>query len=130
MNKLEGVRTFISALESSPVHCLKPLPSGKRRWPGNGGAAAILIKIKVISVTSKARKMISPFIDICHYRSCSGRAMYKNKILANPCDEMVFECTFDDLAKEIRAQKFMDIGAREMGSEWLYYRDVISRSRL
>jgi len=34
--------TFIRALESSPVHCLKPLPSGKRRRPANGGAIAIL----------------------------------------------------------------------------------------
>src|ERR1700744_2987168 len=35
-------QTFIKALESSPVHCLKPRPSGKRRRPGNKGAAAIL----------------------------------------------------------------------------------------
>jgi hypothetical protein len=34
--------TFMSALESSPVHCLNPLPSGKRRKPGNDGTAAIL----------------------------------------------------------------------------------------
>ena len=27
--------TFISALESFPVHCLKFRPSGKRRRPGN-----------------------------------------------------------------------------------------------
>lgn len=34
--------TFMSAFESSPVHCLKPRPSGKRRSSGNDGAAAIL----------------------------------------------------------------------------------------
>ena len=33
----------MSAFESSPVHCLKPLPCGKYCWPGNGGEAAILI---------------------------------------------------------------------------------------
>lgn len=35
--------TFINAFESSPVHCLNPRPSGKRRSPGNNGTAAILI---------------------------------------------------------------------------------------
>ena len=34
--------TFISAFESSPVHCLNPWPSGKQWRPGNEGAAAIL----------------------------------------------------------------------------------------
>ena len=34
--------TFISAFESSPVHCLKSLPSGKRRIPGYAGTADIL----------------------------------------------------------------------------------------
>lgn len=34
--------TFISAFESSPVHCLKRRPWGKRCKLGNGGAAAIL----------------------------------------------------------------------------------------
>ena len=35
-------QTFISALESSPVHCWKLRPCLKRRRPGNGGASAIL----------------------------------------------------------------------------------------
>ena len=34
--------TFIRALESFPVHCLNPRPSGKRRKPAKGAAAAIL----------------------------------------------------------------------------------------
>jgi len=34
--------TFISALESSPVHCLKFLPSGKRLRPAKDGASAML----------------------------------------------------------------------------------------
>jgi len=34
--------TFIRALESSPVHWLKPRPSGKRRRPAKGGAIEIL----------------------------------------------------------------------------------------
>ena len=36
--------TFIRAFESSPVHCLKPRPSGKRRRPGNKGTAAMLMR--------------------------------------------------------------------------------------
>lgn len=40
--------TFISALESSPVHCLKPRPWGNRRRPANGGASAILFRALVI----------------------------------------------------------------------------------
>jgi hypothetical protein len=34
--------TFMSALESSPVHWAKSRPSGKRRSPGKGGTAEIL----------------------------------------------------------------------------------------
>jgi hypothetical protein len=34
----------MSAFESSPVHCLKLHPWGKRHNPGNEGAAAILHK--------------------------------------------------------------------------------------
>lgn len=30
------------AFESSPIHCLKPLPSGKHHTPANAGARAIL----------------------------------------------------------------------------------------
>jgi hypothetical protein len=41
---LEYLRTFMRAFESSPVHCLKPGPSGKRRSPGNGGTAAMLFR--------------------------------------------------------------------------------------
>jgi hypothetical protein len=124
------VRTFISALESSPVHCLKPLPCGKRRWPGNGGEAAILTKINTTSVTCKARKIISPIIDICHYRSRGSRAMYEDKILTNPGDKVVLERAFDDLVKEIRAQQFVNIGTGKSGCERLYRNIITSGFRL
>jgi len=73
--------------------------------------------------------MVSPIIDICHYRSCCSRAIYKNEILTNPGDEMVLKRAFNDLVEEIRAQQFVDIGAGKSGCEWLY-QDVISRFRL
>jgi hypothetical protein len=38
--------TFISAFESSPVHCKKSRPSGKRRNPGNGGMAEMLTNLE------------------------------------------------------------------------------------
>lgn len=37
-------QTFISALESSPVHCLNPRPIGNRRNPANGATMAMLGK--------------------------------------------------------------------------------------
>jgi hypothetical protein len=43
LNNFNACITFISAFESSPVHCLNPRPSGKRRKPENEGAAAILL---------------------------------------------------------------------------------------
>ena len=39
---IAGRKTFISAFESLPVHCLNPHPLGKQQRPGNSGAAAIL----------------------------------------------------------------------------------------
>jgi hypothetical protein len=42
--------TFISAFESSPVHCEKSRPSGKRRKPGNAGIAEILTKAWLVHV--------------------------------------------------------------------------------
>jgi hypothetical protein len=42
--KTYDLHTFINALESSPVHCLKLRPSGNRRNPGNDGTAAILFE--------------------------------------------------------------------------------------
>ena len=39
---LEELCTFIRAFKSSPVHCLKPLRSGKWRRPANGGKIVML----------------------------------------------------------------------------------------
>lgn len=42
--------TFIKALESLPVHCLKPWPIGKWRKPVKGGASDILEVISIIAL--------------------------------------------------------------------------------
>jgi hypothetical protein len=47
--KKEERQTFINALESSPVHWLKPRPSGKRRRPGYAGTADILLLLARIT---------------------------------------------------------------------------------
>jgi len=91
----------MSALESSPVHCLKPLPSGKRRWSGNAGDAAILIRIINASAMHDAEMKISPIIDICHYRSSISWAVHEDQVLADPCNEVILECALDDLVEKI-----------------------------
>jgi hypothetical protein len=44
--KSNGTHTFISAFKSSPVHCLKPRPCGKRLRPAKGATIAILSKVE------------------------------------------------------------------------------------
>jgi hypothetical protein len=36
------------------------------------------------------------------------------EVLLHPCNEMVLEAAFDDLVKEIRCNKVMNIGTREV----------------
>jgi hypothetical protein len=43
--KVIGDITFISAFESSPVHCLNPRPCENRRRPAKGGTIAMLSHI-------------------------------------------------------------------------------------
>jgi hypothetical protein len=50
---LKTLVTFIRALESSPVHCLKFLPSGNLRRPANGGVIAMLDRTKYTDIHYK-----------------------------------------------------------------------------
>ena len=45
--------------------------------------------------------------------------MDEDKIFANPCNKMVFECAFDDLMKEVRCEEFVYVSSWKVGSEWL-----------
>ena len=37
--------------------------------------------------------------------------MDEDKIFADPCNEMVFECAFDDLMKEVRCEEFVYVSS-------------------
>jgi hypothetical protein len=41
------------------------------------------------------------------------------EIFLNPHDEMILECSLDDLMKEVWAEKFVDICTGKAGREWL-----------
>ncbi len=60
--------TFIRAFESSPVHCLKPLPSGKRRRPANGGTTAILNEENEYKQVHNLGSLLTG--DQCHQEFC------------------------------------------------------------
>ena len=48
-------------------------------------------------------------------------AMLNNQVLIDPSDDMIFECSLDDLVEEVRRQKFMNIGTRKELCEWLLH---------
>jgi len=41
------------------------------------------------------------------------------KVGADPINEVVFKCPFDELVKEVRGDQLIDIRAREVDCEWL-----------
>ena len=92
-------QTFISALESSPVHCLNPRPSGNRRSPGNKGTAAILVKCNHDNFINAPNNV--PVVDICKNLLRSCFSMDTLEILSNPFDEMIFKGAFDHLMEKI-----------------------------
>jgi hypothetical protein len=55
--------TFIKAFESSPVHCLKFRPSGKRRKPANGGAIEILFSLLFKQVDDQVYEAL-PMVNV------------------------------------------------------------------
>jgi len=92
--------TFMRAFESSPVHCLKPRPSGNRRRPENGGVIAMLIKL--IRNYSARNQTFSPVIDIIQDPISPRSAMFTDQVVFHPSNKMIFKYPFDDLMEEIR----------------------------
>jgi hypothetical protein len=90
--------TFIKALESSPVHCLKPRPTGKRLRPANGGAREILCRIQV-SHKNKVQNSNAnqPSVNIVKYCLSSTFTMGYSKIIPDPGNQVIFENALDDL---------------------------------
>lgn len=100
----------MSALESSPVHCLNPRPTGNRRRPGNDGTAAMLhIICRLAYIQSLNDTSVLPTVNICH-NSCSPCfSMLDDEVVTNPGNKMVFESAFDDLVEKIGSKEFVDI---------------------
>jgi hypothetical protein len=56
--------------------------------------------------------------------------MCHNKVLANPCDEVVFKYPLDQLMEDIRGKESMNVGLWEIVGEWLFIQtQVISKQR-
>ena len=67
--------TFISALESSPVHCLNPWPSGNHCSAGKDGTAAILVTSQCVcgdTITITYLRSISEMISLARCLPCSS----------------------------------------------------------
>jgi len=60
-----------------------------------------------------------PSINVVYYFKCSSLAVLDVKILIYPCHQVVLKGTFNDLMKEIRRQKGVDISARKSMGKWL-----------
>ena len=41
------------------------------------------------------------------------------KVFTDPCNEVILECAFDDLVKEVTRDELVDICMRELMCEWL-----------
>jgi hypothetical protein len=41
------------------------------------------------------------------------------EILLDPCHEMVFKCSFDNLMQDVRCEELVNVGAREVIGERL-----------
>jgi hypothetical protein len=89
------MRTFIRAFESSPVHCLKPRPSGNLRRPANGGAAAMLKKN--YENLYDQHEMNIPLVDIIQNCFAWCARILSAYILCYPINEMIFKCPLDEL---------------------------------
>jgi hypothetical protein len=46
--------------------------------------------------------------------------MCHNKVLANPCDEVVFKYPLDQLMEDIRGKESMNVGSFEIVGKWLF----------
>lgn len=109
-------RTFINALESSPVHCLKSRPSGNRRRPAFSGTADTL---GMVSEQHDVKLFGLPSVNLLQnfFSFCLSLAPYYH--LSNPLDQMVLECSFDNLMQKIGCKELVDVGSRKEACERL-----------
>jgi hypothetical protein len=60
-----------------------------------------------------------PTINVIKDLICASLAMHRYKILCNPINEVILEDAFNQLVQQIRCDKFVDVGSREIIREWL-----------
>jgi hypothetical protein len=106
------------AFESSPVHCLNCRPSGNRRRPENGGTIAILFHKQLRQETTSNRDN-TPVINVIQNAFGCGFTVSKVKIFPYPGDEMIFECTFNDLMEKIWRNQLAYVGTWKFISKGL-----------
>lgn len=61
--------------------------------------------IPMINVSQDRTSILIMSLDICF----------------NPCNQMVFKSSLDNLMEDIRSYQFMDVGSWKAGSEWLFW---------
>src|SRR5258708_38541060 len=74
------------------------------------------VKSDKIIVTSK---IFIPLINIVPNLLCMCLSMSQNNVFFNPCHQMVFKGSFDDLVKKIQCDKLMDVHTRKIVRERL-----------
>jgi hypothetical protein len=58
-------------------------------------------------------------VNIIHNFHCRCLAMRSNKVLLDPCNEVIFESTFNHLMEKIGRKEFMDVRSGEVIGERL-----------
>ena len=61
-----------------------------------------------------------PSINVGHDYACLTLAMSHRQIFAYPCHQVVFEATLDELMKEIRHDKVVNVSTGKMNRERLH----------
>lgn len=117
-NEKKIYSTFISAFESSPVHCANPRPSGKRRKPENDATAAILCHMNNVRFTIKS-KYSSPLVNIVYSPLSFAFTVGKFQVFLHPIYEMVLKSSLDELVQDIRGDELVYIGMGEIVCKWL-----------
>lgn len=95
----------MSAFESSPVHCEKSRPSGKRRNPGKAGTAEILQKgFESERIKYLDRAGVIPVVNISNNLLPTRLSMQFLQILVHPHYDVVFEGSFYYLMEKVGRQ--------------------------
>ena len=68
-------------------------------------------------------------VNVVHDFLCTCCTMRSNEVILDPCNEVIFECTFDHLVEKVGRKELMNVRLGEIISEWLS-KNEISISRL